>query len=451
MSTPEIKTHRFSNGFRVIYQQSEQTVPVSCIHLFCNVGSAYETNGIRGASHLVEHMCFKGTESIRKARNLLMQYNKIGADFNAYTEKRFTTYHINCDDTYFEHSTKLLATMLLHSIFSKKEFEKEQKVVVEENIRAEDNPNNILEDRLNSIYYRGSSYAYPIDTIQYHTSYLKYDDMYNWYKWFYHPSNMVCSIVSNLSFSRIISILKGTDFMESNPLLETPLPIALSYPNLSLLPISDQCKEPRIEYIKKKGMSATILSIGFRTCNYYSPDKNILMLLQQILNGFSGKLFTALRTKHGLTYSSGCISEYQEHTGYFAIKVLTDPSKLMKDQEHHDGVLPVLIDLLLHLQHNGITSEDLQVAKGKIKGSFLLELQSINTVASYNGIQAVLPGSAPIVPYQDIFETYLEKVTKSQIEKIIKKYIRKENMLVGILYDHMVSKKKIEEIVNQLT
>ena len=134
-----IKRHMFENGFQVVYQKSEQSIPLTCIYVFCNVGSAFEIDGIRGASHLVEHMCFKGTQSHMKAHNLLVQYNKIGASFNAYTEKRFTTYTLTCDDNHVQNCTKLLSDMLLQSSFPKNEFAKEQHVVVEENIKIKEN------------------------------------------------------------------------------------------------------------------------------------------------------------------------------------------------------------------------------------------------------------------------------------------------------------------------
>jgi predicted Zn-dependent peptidase len=310
---------------------------------------------------------------------------------------------------------------------------------------------NVLEETMDTIYYRGSSYAYPVDDIEYHPTptYLSYENILKWYKWFYHPSNMVCSIVSNLSFSRVVNILKQTKFMESSP-TQKPLSIALPSPILTLLPMNDHPEHARIEYISKKGMAAAILSIGFRTCSYHSHDKYILMVLQQILNGYTGKLFMSLREKRGLTYTSSCTTEYEENTGNFMIRVVTDPNKLIKDHSTHDGVLPVLIQLIVHLQRNGVTNEDLRIAKGNIKGSFLLELQSNNTIATYNGIQTILGSPAPIIPYQQIYDTYLNKITKAQIHQMIKKYICKENMVVGLLCDHTVSKKKIEEIINHV-
>jgi predicted Zn-dependent peptidase len=247
----------------------------------------------------------------------------------------------------------------------------------------------------------------------------------------------------------VIAILKRTHFMESIPPPAASLNIGLPAPILTLMPMNDRPQQARIEYIKKKGAQTDILSIGFRTCAYNSPDKYILMVLQQILNGFSGKLFTALRTKRGLTYSSTCDSEYQEHTGCFTIRVLTNPRKLIKDQDSHDGVLPVLIHMLRYLKHHGVSSEELSIAKGSIQGSLVLELRSNDAIATYNGIQTLLDVSKDIVPYHQIYEKYMKHITRAQIYRVIKQYLRRENMLVGILYDHKMSQHTIERIVHQ--
>ena len=99
----EIQTHTFPNGFKVVYQKCLQPLPITTIYTFCKVGSAYETDKVRGASHFVEHMCFKGTHKREKARDILKKYDEIGAFFNAYTEKRFTAYMVKCNDDYVHH------------------------------------------------------------------------------------------------------------------------------------------------------------------------------------------------------------------------------------------------------------------------------------------------------------------------------------------------------------
>jgi predicted Zn-dependent peptidase len=460
-----IKRHTFENGFQVVYQKSEQSIPLTCIHVFCNVGSAFEIDGIRGASHLVEHMCFKGTNKRKEARDILKQYDQIGAFFNAYTEKRYTAYIVKCNDKYVQHCSEILGDMLMHSMFPRKEFDKEQKVVVEESIRGMNDDEYMLQERMDQIVYRGSTYEYPIDCLKYHPSptFLQYDDIFEWYHWFYHPSNMICSVVSNLSFSTILSVLKKTAFYKSKDkhrLISMKKPeFVLEYPILSLSPVSTLNKgESRVEYYPKKGVSTDIINIVFRTCDRSSPDKYPLKVLKHILNGLSGKLFTALRTKHGLTYNSECNVEYYEHTGYLSIQIQTDPKKVIEDN-HHIGVLPIVLRLLSDLKTKGVTQEDIRISKGNIQGKFILSMQSMDTITEYNGIESVYLGSSSscetankkntFVSYPDIYETFIAKITKAQIEEIIAKYLTRENMVIGIMYENGINKKKIEEICNR--
>ena len=432
-----IKRHRFDNGFQIVYQKSEQLNPVTSMNIFCGVGSAFEVDPIRGASHFVEHMCFKGTREHMKARNLLMEYNKVGAQFNAYTTKRYTAYTITCGDDHIKHCTDLLSDMLLFSEFPQKEFDKEQRVVVEENIRTKDNNEYMLEKSLDALYFHGNSYQYPIDIIDYHPSptHLRREDIYQWYKWFYRPSNMIYSIVSNLPFNKIVNCIKTSRFMkkETNSIAPTFL-----YPTLTIEPINQH-----FIYYQKKGIAATILHVGFRTCNYHSKDKYIIQLLTHILNGFSGRLFTAFRTKRGLTYHSSAHTTYHEHTGYFNFFIQTDPAKLINDGKNI-GIIPILIDMITNLIQDGITPLELEVAKGNCKGKMLIALQSIEKLVEYNGVNSIMQEDA--VPFQHIYKKYIEPITVSQVNAIIRKYMTSNNLVVGIAYDKDIPKRKIEEM-----
>lgn len=445
----EIKSHTFPNGFRIVYQKSMSSLPINHIYAFCKVGSAFETDRVRGASHFVEHMCFKGTHKRPEARKILKEFDKIGAYFNAYTEKRHTAYQVSCDDKYVHHCMDILGDVMMNSMFAKKEFDKEQKVVVEESIKSMNSHSGVLDEHMNRILFRGSSYEYPIDCLKYHPSptFLQYDDMVEWYHWFYHPSNMVFSIVSNLSFASILAILKKTDYSKMDRHASETRPLfALEQPNLSILPIEI---EPRVVFFPKKGVSTDIIRIDFRTCSRFSKDIYSIQILRSILNGLSGRLFTALRTKHGLTYNASANSEYREHTGYLSIDIQTDPSKIIQDSKH-TGVLPVVFQLLTDLKKKGITQEELESAKGKIQGKFLLSMQYMDNIVEYNGMETIFQKDDPIVPFQDIYKTHLAKITKKDVDAIIQKYLVRENMIIGIMYENKIDQKRIETLCKKL-
>ena len=449
---PEIKTHTFPNGFRIVYQKSISSLPINHIYAFCKVGSAFETDRVRGASHFVEHMCFKGTHKRPEARKILKEFDKIGAFFNAYTEKSHTAYQVSCDDKHVQHCMDILGDVMMNSMFPRKEFIKEQKVVVEESIKSMNSHSGVLSEHMNRILFRGSSYEYPIDCLKYHPSptFLQYDDMVEWYHWFYHPSNMVFSIVSNISFASILAILKKTDYTKMDRHASETRPVfALEQPNLLILPVEVPNHEARVVFFPKKGVSTDIIRIDFRTCSRFSKDIYSIQILRSILNGLSGRLFTALRTKHGLTYNASCNSEYREHTGYLSIDIQTDPSKIIQDSKHA-GVLPVVFRLLTDLKKKGITQEELESAKGKIQGNFLLSMQSMDSITEYNGIETIFQKEEEIVPFQDIYKTHLAKITKKDVDAIIQKYLVRENMIIGIMYEKKIDQKRIEALCQKL-
>jgi predicted Zn-dependent peptidase len=187
------------------------------------------------------------------------------------------------------------------------------------------------------------------------------------------------------------------------------------------------------------------LHVGFRTCSSYSKDRYILKILKHILNGFSGRLFTIFRTKRGLTYRSSAKNTYHEHSGYFNFHIETDPEKLMVDGKDI-GIIPILIELIKDLVKNGVTAKEVEVAKGNFKGNMLIDLQSIDTLAEYNGISTILKDNE--VSFNKVYDSYIKSITPLQINKIINKYFTHNNLVVGIVYDHEIEKKKIELMFN---
>ena len=91
-----IHTHVFPNGLKLIYEKSRSNIAITDIQVFCKVGSAMESDDIRGVSHLVEHMLFKGTKRRPLSKDISITYDKAGAYFNANTEKSYTSYIVKC-------------------------------------------------------------------------------------------------------------------------------------------------------------------------------------------------------------------------------------------------------------------------------------------------------------------------------------------------------------------
>src|SRR3989344_8937396 len=81
------------NGLRVIFAPLSSVLSSTAI-VMCGAGSRYERKDTNGISHFLEHMFFKGTKKRPTASDISHALDEIGADYNAFTSKETTGYHI---------------------------------------------------------------------------------------------------------------------------------------------------------------------------------------------------------------------------------------------------------------------------------------------------------------------------------------------------------------------
>src|SRR2546423_13315135 len=133
-----------SNGVRVI-TESMPGFRSASIGIWADVGSAVEQPQLRGVSHMVEHMLFKGTER-RTARQIAEEMDGVGGNLNAVTDKEATCYYAKVIDRHVTLAVDVLTDMFLESVFDPGELLKEQKVVLEEIRMYDDNPDDMIHD-----------------------------------------------------------------------------------------------------------------------------------------------------------------------------------------------------------------------------------------------------------------------------------------------------------------
>jgi len=313
--------HEFPNGFRIIYEKSPNKNNISYINCFCHIGSIHETDKTHGASHMIEHMCFKGSTRFPTSQKITDLFDKTGSSVNAFTEQKYTCYVIKCLDHFLFNLITVLSDMLLCSLFDKDEYKRERDVVIQENSNNENDHENIIYNAICSLIYKDTPYQYPVDCLDYHRGNkytpFNYDDIVNMYKKYYQPQNMVLSLVSNISFDHFMNLIKRTYFVEhknkgslyqernNSYLIERPL-------------VVNKNNEPTILLISQKGQTTCNISISFQTCSFNNREMYILQLIKVYLGDLlNSRLFVVLREKNGVVYTSNVSSEYQSTSGFF--------------------------------------------------------------------------------------------------------------------------------------
>ena len=414
-----IKTHTFPNGFRMVYERSPGNIPVTYIRTFCDFGSAVEPSDAKGSAHFIEHMCFKGTKSIKDSTQLTQAYNKIGAYMNAITNKLFTCYIIKCDSSYLENMIHLVSDMMLNSVFDEKECLKEEQVVIEENSKNSDDSSDIAFVELDKLIYKGSVYEAPIDTTSYHTKRLTCARMHEIHKQRYQPNRMVLSVVSNLPFDHVKHMISSSMFVSTKNSV-----VCDSTPDQYLPPQT----VPLYKIIEKNSEVTTHLVMGFRVDE---SDRYKMMLLKTIIGGpMSGRLFTILREQNGLTYhASASISLYVNY-GDMTIYAESDSKKMMQNGKGKKGVFPLIIDILRDVIHNGVEAKEVERAKQYLEGSLNTSLDDNELKCIHNGLSELLYPDRTICPYNKLYEKYYKKITLSEINQVARKYFNRRNMSV---------------------
>src|SRR6476620_1825173 len=116
-------------------------------------GSRYETPDTNGIAHFAEHMFFKGTERRPTARDIGMEVDGLGGEFNAFTSKEYTGYYVRCAADYRDRALDVLVDMLRNSKFDPEEIDREKGVIVEEMNMYYDTPRDFIGGVYESLLY----------------------------------------------------------------------------------------------------------------------------------------------------------------------------------------------------------------------------------------------------------------------------------------------------------
>jgi predicted Zn-dependent peptidase len=433
MPTKSTKTHTFSNGLRLVYESHSSELPQTHIRAFCHVGSIHEPDNLRGVSHFIEHMCFKGSRAFPSWAAVNEPFSQSGANFNATTTKQYTCFNVDCLDSYTQQFVRILGDMMLRSKFDKKEYMLERHVVREE-MKMKKSDFSIEE-----LAFSGTVYANPVDNISYHSpGSLPYDSVIDFYYQHYVPQNIVISVVSSIAFNTIVRYVSTTPFAEQ---LQRPMKVSPLLNN-NLGALDGHCTS---NYMFKSAPGDTArVEIGVRVCDQFkNEDCYTLNVLRKIIsNTMSSRLFVELREKRGLTYSSGAYMTLYETAGVFVIYATSDVDRLINDKKYSEsksktppGIVPVMFDILDDLIENGVTEKEMKMAKQNIKDSLKMTSIAGGNKSAYNGVRVMLHNetAADIIPNSSVFDKCYKNVTKTIVNEIIQKYFASRKYYFAVI------------------
>ncbi len=199
---PRAQQYTLANGMTLIVQP-DRRAPTAVHMVWLRVGSMDEVDGTSGVAHVLEHMLFKGTKTL-KAGEFSRRVAALGGRENAFTSLDYTGYFQQIPAQRLEDVMKLEADRFANNRWADAEFTKEIEVVKEERrLRTEDNPRSLLYESLLATAYTASPYRRPIIGWMNDLDHLTPEDARAFYRQWYVPANAVVVVVGDVDPAQV--------------------------------------------------------------------------------------------------------------------------------------------------------------------------------------------------------------------------------------------------------
>src|SRR5712691_2104689 len=348
----------YASGLRVVTEEMPEMRSVA-FGIWVDVGSRDERPQISGASHFLEHLLFKGTAD-RTARQIAEAFDAVGGDLNAFTAKEYTCYYCRVRDQDLPMAVEFMSDMLQNSVLAKMDVDAERLVILEEINRQEDAPDDLIHDLFTENLWQGHRLGRPVLGTRETITSINRDQIKRFYDRLYRPPHFVIAAAGNVKHERLCALVE--EQMDTGRRVSTSI-------SRKVRTGGDVPRAHASTLVRHRITEQAHICLGTNAYSRRDPDRFAFGLVNSALGGgMSSRLFQEIREKRGLAYSVYSYHSMFAETGLFAVYAGTTPSRA-------EEVLSLARSELADVAEHGVTREELDRAKGHMKGSLVLSLE----------------------------------------------------------------------------
>jgi len=397
------------SGLRILIEEVPQSRSVS-VGVWVPVGSRDDPAAAPGLAHFIEHLAFKGTTT-RAAAEISREIDAVGGSLNAATGRESTVYYVDTPSDGLTTALDLLADLTLHPAFSPENVELERAVVLDEIRGHNDDPEAFAFDRFIEGVW-GSEHALSRTVLGTSTAIerIRREDVVAHHRQSYRPSQMVLAVAGAVDVERLLDAVGSrfdSDFQGAGRGGSRTPPRFL---------------EGRESLERDGGQVHLHLALAGQPTT--DPDRYALEVTNTVFgDGTSSRLFRAVREDRGLAYSVGSTLMRYTDTGLWVAYASTSPTQ--------GGTVRALIeDEFVRLAERGLDDGELRLAKSRLRGLFILGMESNAHRAMRLGTAAIT-GREILSPEEVLHR--LETVSADDVADTIERFVRPEALRVSLV------------------
>ncbi len=324
-----------------------------------------------------------------------------------------------CDSDYFiinvqtttaqiDKTLDILNELLNKALYDDYEIEKARSELLSKIKQRRDIPMNIAIENFKTAIYDGSVYSHTNKVLEKELPKVTRNDVVSYYNRILDPKNIVISINGNVDSKKMA---------ESFGLMLNPKNAPkFEFSNYKVTKLNS----PKMINEKVKDLETSWLFIGWQAASVQEKkDFVTLKVINTLLgSGLSSRLYRNLRESDGLAYQLGSSYSPRMLGGIFMTYIGTNPNTLEYSREK-------ILTEINRLKSEFVSDTELQDAKDRLKGGFIIALETNSEKASNIGyFEAYGFGYDFLNSYINL----IDEVTASDIVRVANKYFT-QNMV----------------------
>jgi predicted Zn-dependent peptidase len=389
----------YDSGLRVLTEQMPGVRSVT-LGFWVDIGSRDERPSVAGASHYLEHLLFKGTKT-RSAQDIAEAFDAVGGDLNAFSAKEYTCYHCRVLDRDLPMAVAYMTDMLQSSTIARADVDGERGVILEEIGMRDDAPDDLIHDLFAETLWKGHPLGRPVLGTRETINAITRQQVHGFYRRNYRPAKFVVAAAGNVRHDELCALLeKGMDAGKRLADPDSARKVRLG----GTAPAS-----PGGTLVTNRKTEQAHLCLGTSGLARNHPDRFAFGVVNVALGGgMSSRLFQEIREKRGLAYSVYSYHSQFAETGLFCVYAGTMPGRAKE-------VLGIVRRELRRMAEDGLSAEELDRAKGHVKGSLVLSLEETPSRMSRLGKSEI--GHGEILSIDEILDR-IDSVTREDAQRV---------------------------------
>ncbi len=396
-----------ANGLKILYVE-DAALPYITYNLMLKSGSAEDPETTPGLSNFVAELLDKGTAK-HDATKLADAMALLGADFNASVGDDYTMASASTLSTHGEELLNLMVEILLQPSFSENEVDRVRKQILAHLEKQIDNANSFADTVWEDYLFSSHPYGKPASGNLKSIESIKRKHIIQHYLKTYRPNNAFLAVVGKFTPELQQKIETAFSPWQARDVAPMTFPAVPAIHGV------------QIRLVDKPGMVQSQIRLGEPGIKRSNPDFLTLRVANTVLGGgFASRLVDKVRKQLGLTYSISSGFDARLDVGPFEVSTFT------KNQTVGQTISETL-KVLSEFREKGVTSTEVDRAKGYLKGVFPAAIETAEKLA-YNLLLLRLYG-IPDTYLTDYLKS-IEQISTSDVNKAIKKYFDDKNLKV---------------------